>query len=497
LLKDFNKRREQMPFSKPVAVIDIGSNSVRLVIYDGLKRAPTPLFNEKVLCGLAKGIDKTGMLNKEGVIQAEIAIRRFVKLTQIMQVSKLNIFATAAVRDATDGENFVKNLQSKYNVKITVFSGKEEAEHAGLGIVSSISKAKGVVGDLGGGSLELIGVGKGQTFKGTSFPIGPLRTPESAKSKEQLKQFVDSYIDQFPLQDNLSDKDFYAVGGAFRSLAKVHMARKNYPLKVIHNYKVTTEDFLTTIQIVSRMSEESLMKIPGISAKRSDFLPYAALVLEQIIKKGNPQNIVFAASGVREGVLFSQLTQHKKSEDGLISGCIEMMGRIMRNPEYGYELAEWMSPLFAEESNQSKRLRIAACIMSEISCFENTEYRAELAYRKVLDSSLIALSHKDRVFIAKSLYCRYSTYPDEYILSTMQSLLSTKKIQLAQIIGSAMRLGRSLSCSNIGILQKTCLKISGDKLILDMNGNQDLEGEAIQKRLRQLAEVIGLEPKLV
>jgi exopolyphosphatase/guanosine-5'-triphosphate,3'-diphosphate pyrophosphatase len=486
-----------MQFSKPVSVIDIGSNSVRLVIYDGMKRAPTPLFNEKVLCGLGKDIDKTGVLNKEGVVQAESAIRRFIKLSEIMQVNKLNIFATAAVRDARDGEKFVTRLMKKYDVKINIFSGLQEAEYAGLGIISSIAKAKGVVGDLGGGSLELISVDKNETHKGVSFPMGPLRVPDSAKSKDQQCVFIDSYIDQFPLLDNLAGKDFYAVGGSFRSLAKVHMARKNYPLKVIHNYKVPAEDFLNTVQIVSRMSQDSLVKIPGISIKRSDSLPYAALVLERIIKKGNPENIVFAASGVREGVLFSQLTRHKKTEDGLISGCIEMMSRIMRNPEYGYELAEWMAPLFPEESPQSERLRIAACILSEISCYENTEYRAELAYRKVLDSSLIALSHKDRVFVAKALYCRYSTYPDEYILSTMQSLLSAQKIQMAQVIGSAMRLGRSLSCSNLGILKNTRLKISGDKLILDIKGNQDLDGEAIQKRLRQLAEVIGLEARLV
>jgi exopolyphosphatase/guanosine-5'-triphosphate,3'-diphosphate pyrophosphatase len=485
-----------MPFSKPVAVIDIGSNSVRLVIYDGLKRAPMPLFNEKVLCGLAKDIDKTGVLNKAGVVQADIAIRRFTKLANLMGVHKLNIFATAAVRDAEDGEKFVSELQKKYDVKIDIFSGKEESEYAGMGIISSVSKPKGVVGDLGGGSLELINVDNNQVHGGMSFPIGPLRMPDSIKSKDKIREFIDSYISKFPLKD-LEGHNFYAVGGAFRTLAKVHMSRKNYPLKVIHNYKVPVEDFMTTIQVVSRMTEESLMKIQGVSAKRSDFLPYASLVLERIIQMGKPDNIVFAASGVREGVLFAQLSAAKKDEDPLILGAIEMMGRILRHPEYGYELAEWMAPLFVNETQKAQRLRLAACIMSEISCYENTEYRAELAYRKVLDSSLTGLSHKDRVFIAKALYCRYSTYPDEHILATMQSLLSAKKIQLANVIGLAMRLGRSLSCSNAGVLKDIKIKLSEEKLTLNMNHNHDLDGEAIQKRLRQLAEIMGREPVLV
>jgi exopolyphosphatase/guanosine-5'-triphosphate,3'-diphosphate pyrophosphatase len=482
-----------MHFSQPVAVIDIGSNSVRLVIYDGQKRSPTPIFNEKVLCGLGKDMNKTGMLNKQGVVSANGAIRRFVKLSELTEVRKINMFATSAVRDAKDGDKFVKNLQDKFGVNISIFSGEEEAEYAALGIISSISHAKGVVGDLGGGSLELVSIDDEQiAFTGESFPIGPLRVPENAKKPEQLRQFIDSYIDTYPLAKNLAGKNFYAVGGSFRNLAKVHMGRKNYPLKVIHNYQVPAVDLLNTLQIVARMSEESLQRLQGISAKRSDFLPYAALILEEIIKKGKPKNVVFAASGVREGLLFSQLTKHKKAEDALISGSIEMMGKIMKNPEYGYELAEWMAPLFKGETENQMRLRIAACIMSEISCYENTEYRAELAYRKVLDSSLIGVTHEDRVFIAKALYCRYSTVPDEYILSTMQSLLTAQNIQLAQIIGSAMRLGRSISGSHLGILPNTTLKIKGDKLTLKMNDCADLDGEAVQKRLRQLAEVIGL-----
>jgi exopolyphosphatase/guanosine-5'-triphosphate,3'-diphosphate pyrophosphatase len=199
---------------------------------------------------------------------------------------------------------------------------------------------------------------------------------------------------------------------------------------------------------------------------------------------------------VREGLLFSQLTKYKKSEDALISGAIEMMGKIMRNPEYGYELAEWMSPLFKDETESEKRLRLAACIMSEISCYENTEYRGELAYRKVMDSSLIGLNHQDRVFIAKTLYCRYSSFPDEQIVSTMQPLLTQRSIHSAQVIGMAMRLARNISGSHIGILSETNLEIKRGKLILHMNEHDDLDGEAIQKRLRQLAETIGLGAKM-
>ncbi len=486
--------------STPLAVVDIGSNSVRMVVYDGLKRVPMPLFNEKVLCGLGKDISKTGTLNKEGVKSAEETLRRFIKLSKVLKASSLDMFATAAVRDAKDGQAFIDKIYKKYGGKISTFSGEEEAYYAAMGIISSVAKAKGVVGDLGGGSLELLGIDKNTTSgKGVSLPIGPLRINNLKKTPPQkLSEFISSHMKKYPLVKELSGKSFYAVGGAFRNIAKIHMTRTNYPLKVIHNYDVDASDLLDTIKIVTRMPESALIKVPGITKKRLEFLPYAALILESIITIGKPKNVVFVASGIREGFLYSKLNDKLKAQDPLIAGCTDIMSRILPQDTYGQELHDWMSPLFENETTHEKRLRLAACIMSEISCFENTEYKAELAYRMVLDSSLTGLDHRDRVFIAKSLYCRYSNEPDEHILMSMQSLLNSKSLQSAHVIGSAMRLGRSLSCSHSGILKHTPLQIVKNKLVLKLSpDNSDLDGEAIRKRSSQLAEILGLDCKIV
>lgn len=488
-----------MPLSSPVAVIDIGSNSVRLVIFDGLKRAPLPLYNEKVLCGLAKHIETTGKLHAQGIEQAYVAIARFIALAQVRQCTAIHLFATAAVRDAKDGAVFVREIKNRYKQEVLIFSGEEEAKYAGLGIVASVARPKGVVGDLGGGSFELIPVENKEVGKGVSFPIGPLRLPDLLPSRTELEVFVDEHIGDFPLASVLKDKDFYAVGGAFRNLAKLHMHRKNYPLKVIHNYKVPADDLLATLQVVARMSSESLQRLPSIiSRKRLDFMPYAATVLARVIMQGDPRQIVFCASGVREGFLYSLLDDKTKRKDALIAGCEETMRRIVHTPEYGYELEKWVEPLFPSDSSHDKKLRLAACILSEISCYENTEYRAEMAYRRVLDSSLVGLSHRDRVFIAKALYCRYSQYPDEHILSTMQPLLTEKKIHQAQVLGSAMRLARSLCSSTTGILPATRLRVEDHTLTLHLGKEyQALVGEAVHKRARQLADTMGMEYKIV
>ncbi len=489
-----------MPNSNPISVVDIGSNSVRMVIYDGLKRAPMPIFNEKVLCGLATNIDKTGVLCPEATRKAEAAIKRFIKLSQAMGVTDVHLFATAAVRDAKDGHKFVDNLNKKFGINIEIISGETEAKYAGYGVISSMSLPHGVVGDLGGGSLELIKIDKSDTGDAISLPIGPLRIADKLKNRDKVQKHIEKYIEKYPLAEHLSGKSFYAVGGAFRNIAKIHMHRKNYPLKVIHNYKVPADDLLNTLQVVSRMTEDTIIKIPGIPPKRAGFIPYAAILLEHIILTGKPKSVVFAASGVREGFLYAKLDDDRKRRNPLISGATNIMRRIMRTPDYGYELAAWMQPLFDNETDtkREQRLRLAACILSEISCYENTEYRAELAYRRIVDSSLTGIGHRERVFIAKALYCRYSTSPDESILSLMQPLLSTSKIYHAQLMGSAMRLAKSLSGSSSGILPKTKLKVTKKKLTLKLDKSiTDLKGEDLDKKMRQLAEVMGLTPEII
>ena len=295
---------------KPAAVIDIGSNSLRLVIYDGLKRVPWTIFNEKVLCGLADGLAETGKLNIDGRKRAKQAISRFVTLAKKMDIKNLHVFATAAIRDAKDGKAFVQEIRDEQDISITVISGNEEAKLAGYGVVSSIDGATGVVGDLGGGSLELITIKKGTVqTDSVSLPLGALVLHQS----DALAKQIDSQLMKFPLHKELAGKSFYAVGGAFRNLAKIHMERKHHPLKVLHNYVIPTEEYLDTLSVITRMSEKALLKMAGVtSRRRAKVLPIAAMVAERVIRRGNPSNIVVSAHGVREGFIYQRLPDEIK-----------------------------------------------------------------------------------------------------------------------------------------------------------------------------------------
>lgn len=479
---------------KPAAVIDIGSNSLRLVIYDGLKRVPWTIFNEKVLCGLASGLAETGKLDPEGRLRAKLAIKRFVALSHSIGIKNLHIFATAAIRDAKDGKAFVQEVRDEEDIAITVISGKEEAQLAGQGVASSIVDANGVAGDLGGGSLELISIKKGKVQDDAlSLPLGALVLHQH----ENLRKQVDAQLMQFALHKELSGKNFYAVGGAFRNLAKLHMSRKGHPLKVLQNYAVPKADFLDTLSVITKMSEKALIKMGGVSSKRARVLPVAAIVAERIIERGNPAQIVVSTHGVREGFVFKRLPPEVQQEDPLMSGAEDMIQRVGVTPAYGHEVSQWIKPLFKAEKPAQMRLRKAACVLSEISRYENTEYRAELAYRRILDSSLIGLTHKDRIFVAKSVYHRYRVEDGKEIVESIQTLLSYEELNDTRTIGYALRLAQALSGCHVGMLSHTSLLIKEGRLILTLKKEAALlKGESIERRLLNLADWLDLEPVL-
>ncbi len=269
---------------RPVAVVDIGSNSVRLVVYDGLRRAPTPVFNEKMLCGLGRGVATTGKLNAEGMERALAALKRFRALTRQIGVRETYAVATAAAREAKNGEAFVSRAGRALGIDIDVLSGKEEARLAAMGVMAGISGADGLVGDLGGGSLELIDVNGGQIRDGATLPLGPLRLMDmSGGSIGKARQIIGEYLDALPLVAASKGRTLYAVGGTWRNLARIHMAQTRYPLHVLHQYQVGREQARSVADLVAHLSASSLKDIRAVSRSRSDTINYLDLLIYLLI----------------------------------------------------------------------------------------------------------------------------------------------------------------------------------------------------------------------
>ncbi len=473
-----------------MGVIDIGSNSIRLVIYDAIKRAPLPLFNEKVFCSLGKGLATTGKLNPEGVKMAEGCIARFLALVRVMDVVELQILATAAVRDAEDGAAFVEALERRFRIDITVISGKKEARLAAGGVASSIYKPEGLAGDLGGGSIELIGLEKGNITEQATLPIGPLRLLDSSKGeKDKMKKMIAEALSSERWLEKVHPPHFYAIGGSFRALAHIHMAEEKYPLDIVHHYTIKNGPLRKLLKDISAASPQEIAKMAGASAKRVDALMPAALVLEYLLDITDPIDVIFSASGIREGYLYEKLSPAVRGEDPLIASCTDLASQNGRVPGYARELFAWMSPLFDEESESDRRLRFAACILSEIAWRIHPEYRAEWSFSRIIQSTLTGFSHAERVTLALALYHRYQ-FKLKHDWEVLH-LIKDRDIAWARVIGTAANLAFQISGGMAGNLDKVTIAVSKHELEVAFAPDvQDLMSDAVKKRVDGLGETL-------
>jgi exopolyphosphatase / guanosine-5'-triphosphate,3'-diphosphate pyrophosphatase len=493
--------RVEPPKYRPVAVVDIGSNSVRLVVYDGLRRSPTPIFNEKILCGLGKGIVITGKLDAAGVVRAIAALKRFRALTRQIGCHEVYAVATAAAREAENGEDFIAEAEKALGAGIDVLTGKEEARYAALGVIAGVPDADGVVGDLGGGSLELINVKDGKLFDGVTLPLGPLRLIDmSGDNMNRARKIVDEYLADAKVLDALKDRSFYAVGGTWRNLARVQLSHAGYPLHVLHQYTMTRQQAVSIAGFVSGMSSSALKDVKDVSKSRSNTMPFGSMVLERLIEAGKPKDVVCSVYGVREGYLYAKLPRKKAKLDALLSSCWDFARRYARSPQHELELCDWTDQVFGEaglkETEGEKRLRYAACLLADIGWRAHPDYRADRSMSMISQAAFVGVDHPGRVFLALTIFYRYE---GEAMKDDLTRLLSEPEMERAHLLSSIFRLAYILSAAMPGMLPRIGLMLEGNKtLTLSLPGKlKDLMGERVEKRLGSLAFEMGRSPKVV
>ena len=492
MVDDLSARR------RPVGVIDIGSNTVRLVVYSGLMRAPVPIYNEKSICALGKGLESSGCLNPEGIQSALNVLSRFKALATMMQVERLDILATAAVRDARDGRTFIEQVSECCDLEVKVLSEKEEAQRSALGVICSLPDADGLVCDLGGGSLELVEVRAGRLGQHATLPLGTLRLSEAAgDSASRALTIIDKALAKHDWIAAGRHQNIYAVGGAWRALARVCVAQLKYPLHILDNFTLAEKQALSLFNLISHFSNRTLKKIKGIDKHRLATLPLAAVFLGRIIEKVSPKNLIFSVYGMREGQFFRELPEQVKQLDPLISSAEVLSRSVSRLPAAGYESMEWISPLFSNESKKQKKLRLAACLLRDICWSEHPDYRAEQALLRALRLPLMGLEHADRAGLALALYYRYRTDDSFSIVKHARSMLNAERIHRVQTIGLALRLAYSLSGGVPGVLPETRLVLDQETLDLRIPDKHPvfLSGP-YPKRLSRLAEHVGVIGKI-
>jgi exopolyphosphatase/guanosine-5'-triphosphate,3'-diphosphate pyrophosphatase len=488
----------------PLAVVDIGSNSVRLVVYEGLSRSPNALFNEKVLCGLGREVQTTGLLAADAVEQALSSLKRYRALCTTMGVHRILAIATAACRDAKNGRAFIKLAERIIRTDIEVLSGPREAELTALGVISSMYQPDGVVGDLGGGSLELVDIRGRRTRRGLTRPLGGLALADmSSKSLKKAEKYVKKTLASLPVLKGCDDRTFYAVGGTWRALARLHMWQTGYPLHVMHGYTVAADDALEFARLVHRVDVDTLSNIEVVNNARRPLLPYAALVLEYVLRIGKPRQVTFSALGVREGLLYELLKQKDKEKDALIEAARDLNQLRSRSPRHGEELIDWTDRFMAssglDEPAEERRLRHAACLLADIGWRAHPDYRGEQSLNIIAHGGFTAIDHPGRAYLALAVFYRHvGLVMDDELSPRLRELASTRLIDRARVLGAALRLAYVISAAMPGVLPKTRLGVERHRLALRLPGEYAaLGGERVLSRLRSLSRLIGREPVLL
>lgn len=483
--------------SRQIAVIDIGSNSVRLVLYRLEGRAIWTMFNEKVLAGLGRDITVTGKLYEPGVEMALTALRRFAAVIDVDQTDQVLTAATAAVREATDGPEFCRRVKEETGLTIRVLSGEEEAKYAALGVLSGAPDSHGVVGDLGGASLELNRLGaKGP---GITLPLGPFVL---AAGKDFDAKRIQSRIAK--VLANVSDEYrtpvFNAVGGAWRTLAQIHMEKSNHPLRIVHQYSISANEARDLADWVLAQDRQTLEKLGSVSKRRAETLPYAALNLIGLIDRLGIETINFSAWGVREGLMHEDMEPKMRAVDPLLAGCSAWGGRQGVDPALPRALDGWLQPLasalpevFGEV--RDALLTSAACRLADLGARLHPDHRPELVFDQVLWSPIAGQTHAERAFMAMALYARYGGTAKTPRQSTTDRLLSPLGQKRARALGLAMRLACDMSSRSPQLLANAAISVSKTQLRVTAVSEYAamLLGSQTKRRAKALADALDLE----
>lgn len=486
------------------AVIDVGSNSVRLVVYRVDGRALTPTLNEKVMAGLGRDIGRTGVLSTDGVEAAMRALKRFATLIEALKIEQVYAVGTAAVREAKDGKDFARRMEDETGIKLRILSGEDEARLSALGVSAGAPDAKGLVGDLGGASLELIEINPKGVGRGETFPIGPLTLMRGDEiDYDRVGERVADVLGKTKLLTKRGG-DFYAVGGAWRALGRIDLALKNHPLGVLHHHEMSRSQVLKVAEVVRGQSKRSLEKLEEAAAKRAETLPYAAVVLAHIMQAGQFDRAILSAFGLREGVLIERMSAEALATHPLIAAAEALAGRWSRNRAFGAALEEWIAPVLARQpyvfaKKREESLRAAAARLADVGGPLHPDQRVEVMYDLILRAPLAAISHEERAFLAAAIHHRYTKAAPRHADAYMR-LLDDERQAAAAALGAALRLGADLSGRSEALLAAFEASAVDGKLLLRVKKKAaHLVTETAARRLDAAAQALGLiaETKIV
>jgi len=470
------------------AIIDIGSNSVRLVVYNGPSRAPVVVLNEKVTAKLGRTVAKDGLLSEKAMASALAALARFRQLLLLMSVTDVEAVATAAVRDAANGEEFLQAVR-ELGFAPKLLSGEEEARISALGVIAAFPGAIGVAADLGGGSLELTSVEGKECGQGVTLPFGMLSLSElraegpvkfARRVRKALRTVKWSHGEGLPL---------FLVGGSWRAFARYALNRSKCPLDDPHGYELTPVEALKLCRGLAIGKPAS--NVQGISSSRQAGLPDAAAMLAVLVREIKPSMLVFSSWGLREGLLYRKLDKATRGQDPLLAGVAGFAEAYGISASTATMVAGWTADAVSLSSGEDERLRLAATMLALAGMRIEPNLRSGLVMDWALRKRWQGIDARGRAMLAMAVLANSGRTAAPVELA---GLASETDLADAAGWGLAIRLCRRFTGSAARALSSTALKREGEQLILSLSEpHQALYTDSAGKDLKALADWLGLE----
>lgn len=480
-----------------VGVVDVGSNSVRLVVFDGAARSPAYFYNEKIMCALGQGMAESGRLNPTGRVRALAALKRFARLAEGMGLPPLICLATAAVRDAADGAAFRAEVLEATGLRLWVIDGSEEARLSAQGVLLGWPEAEGLVCDIGGASMELAVIARGRVGARLSTPLGPFRLQNIPGGRKGLKAHIRGILESAAGRIGGALPCLYLVGGSWRAFARLDMERRGYPLTVLHEYRMTAKAVRATATWIGRADLALLRARTDLSVERIEHVPIAGDILKQLLRVFAPAEIAVSAYGVREGMLYEQMPEALRACDPLIEACRFMEASAARIPGNGKLLFTFLQPLYRSAGAGRLRLVKAACLLHDVNWRAHPDYRAEVCFDTATRANMGGLDHSGRVFLGLALLYRYRSSRAGSRMEPLVRLLSEAEVTQAEVLGKALRFGAMLAFE--GINDHCRLGYFPKKRVLELvlsPQSQDLYGEVAAARFASLAAALKVEARM-
>ncbi|WP_238366998.1 Ppx/GppA family phosphatase [Mesobacterium pallidum] len=477
-----------------VGVLDVGSNSVRMVVFDGAARSPAYFFNEKVMAALGAGLGETGRLNPEGRVRALSAIHRFQTIAEGLGIAPLSAVATAAVRDAEDGQEFRDEVLAKTGLHLHVIDGEEEARLSAQGVLLGWPEARGLVCDIGGSSMELAEIGNGEVGRRVTSGLGPLKLKAIPGGKKARAKYIRDVIEGLQARIEPKYDRLFLVGGSWRAIARIDMERRGYPLHVQHEYRMSVKACRETIKFIQKNDLEELRLRCSISTARMSLVPLASEVLRVLVGHFSPKEIAVSSYGIREGLLFEKMPQDLRDRDPLIEACRFAEQKDARVPGFGRVLYRFIEPLFRHARPERKRIIQAACLLHDVSWRAHPDYRAEVTFDNATRANLGGLKHSERVYLGLSLLHRYRNSRDGSPYAELFRLLDPADVHQAEVVGKAMRFGAMMWLTDHAAPGE--LRWRPKKKVLELELAEraaPLFGEVALARFQSLAKALGAE----